>query len=212
MFFNYLLIAGCSYLYGSIPFGFIFTWLFTGKKVYEYSTKTIGVANTFTVGGKKAGYLTVIGESSKGLLPILILNSLFQVPEPMLLAVFFALLGTSFPIFLPGKYAKGRTLIGWATLFISPYTAVTVGVIWVIISLIFKKAYLSYIVSSLAYPFILYLFEDRISYLIFGLLVIIVFFIRSDQQNDDFDKNKVFEKWENKSRKSHKKMEDNDDD
>src|SRR6056297_2677882 len=84
----YLTIAISAYLYGAIPFGFIFTWLFTGKKVYDYSTRTIGVANTFTVGGKKAGYLTVIGESSKGLLPSFILSSLFKSPEPMLLSVF----------------------------------------------------------------------------------------------------------------------------
>src|SRR6056297_237659 len=101
LFFNYLVIACCSYLYGSIPFGFIFTRLFTGKKVYKYGTKTIGVANTFTVGGKKASYLTVLGEASKGVLPVIIFPALFQSPSPMLVSIFFALIGTSFLVFLP---------------------------------------------------------------------------------------------------------------
>jgi len=203
----YLTIAISAYLYGAIPFGFIFTWLFTGKKVYDYSTRTIGVANTFTVGGKKAGYLTVAGEASKGLLPVFIVGSLFQIPGPVLMAVFFALLGTSFPVFLPGKYGKGRTLIGWTTLFISPYTALTIAVIWICTAVAFKKASIAFQISSLCYPFFLYLFGGRISYLIFGVSVIIVFFIRSGRHNDDFKKNKIFDRWRKSSGNAKEKTE-----
>jgi len=196
MVFNHLMIAVCSYLYGSIPFGYIFTWIFTGKKVYEYLTKTIGVANTFNVGGKRAGYLTVLGEASKGVLPVFILPAFFQSPTPMLMSIFFALLGTSFPVFLPGKYGKGRTLIGWATFFMSSYTAIMIAILWVFSSMAFKKARLSFFISSLSYPLLLYLFQGHISYLIFGFCVITVFFIRSSTHNDDFKKNRIFEKWQ----------------
>jgi len=33
--FNHLMIAVCSYIYGSIPFGYIFTRFFTGKKIFS---------------------------------------------------------------------------------------------------------------------------------------------------------------------------------
>lgn len=173
--------------------------------MYEYSTKTIGVANTFTVGGKRAGYLTVLGEASKGVLPVFILPSLFQSPTPMLLSIFFALLGTSFPLFLPGKYGKGRTLIGWATFFMSTYTAITIAILWVFSSIAFKKARLSFFLSSLSYPFLVYLFQGHIAYLIFGFFVIFVFFVRSGSHNDDFKKNKIFEKWQAHFEKSKKR-------
>jgi len=195
---NCLIIAIVAYLYGSIPFGYLFTRLFAHKKVYEHGTGTIGVANTFTVGGKRAGYLTVLGEASKGLLPVFIVRALFHSVEPVLIGVFFALLGTSFPIFLPGKYTKGRTLIGWASLFLSFYTTITVGLIWTTTAILFKKARVSFYVSSLSYPFFLYLFENHVAYLVFGLCVITVFFIRSGSHNDDFNKNHIFEKWQEK--------------
>ena len=204
MFYLYLIIAICSYLYGSIPFGYIFTKLFTGKRVYEYATKTIGVANTFTVGGKKAGYLTVLGEASKGVLPVIIFPALFQSPSPMLVSIFFALIGTSFPVFLPGQYSKGRTLIGWGTFFMSFYTTITIGILWTLSAIVFKKARLSFFLSSLSYPFLLYLFQQHLSYLIFGFGVIGIFFIRSNSHNDDFKKNRIFEKWQDYFEK-HKK-------
>jgi hypothetical protein len=58
------LTAAC-YLYGAIPFSYVFTYLASGKRIYEAGSRNIGVANTFVVGGMIAGLLTVCSEISK---------------------------------------------------------------------------------------------------------------------------------------------------
>ena len=54
-----------SYLYGSIPFGYIATYIIKGKKLTEEGTGNVGVTNTFKVGGTGAGIVTILGEISK---------------------------------------------------------------------------------------------------------------------------------------------------
>ncbi len=60
------------YLYGSLPFAHVFTYLKTGKRIYEENSRNVGVANSYNTAGMLVGTLTVIGEISKGLLPLLV--------------------------------------------------------------------------------------------------------------------------------------------
>ena len=59
------------YIYGSIPFALIFTYLASGEIIHKIGTRNVGVANAFWGGGLAAGFSTVIGETSKALLPLI---------------------------------------------------------------------------------------------------------------------------------------------
>jgi glycerol-3-phosphate acyltransferase PlsY len=73
------LFAILSYLYGSIPFGYIATYIIKGKRLTEEGTGNVGVTNTYKVGGTGAGIVTIIGEISKALVPIVTAKTLFPV-------------------------------------------------------------------------------------------------------------------------------------
>ena len=72
------LILPLSYLYGSIPFSLIFTYILTGKRLDTSGTGNIGVANAFGAGGLICGFLSVLADASKGLLPVLIANYIYN--------------------------------------------------------------------------------------------------------------------------------------
>jgi glycerol-3-phosphate acyltransferase PlsY len=49
------------YLYGGIPFAFVFTYLATRERIYTKGSRNVGVANAFHAGGLVVGFLTVCG-------------------------------------------------------------------------------------------------------------------------------------------------------
>ncbi|HRW92325.1 MAG TPA: glycerol-3-phosphate acyltransferase [Thermotogota bacterium] len=183
------------YLFGAIPFASLLTRWRTGKALHEQGTKNIGVANAFGVGGKVAGYGTVLGEISKALFPLW-LSGFFSggVPEWALAGLLAATLGTRFSPFLRFRGSKARTLVGWATFFLSPLTAVEIGLVWLLVSFLFKRSFVSLVVTTLCYPFLFWLVAGSAPFFWFGVAICVLFLLTSKPTNDDFRHNRIFEK------------------
>ena len=62
-----------SYFLGSIPWSYLFTKLFSGKDLRKVGTKNVGSTNAWKEGGPIAGILSFLGDSTKGILAILML-------------------------------------------------------------------------------------------------------------------------------------------
>ncbi len=182
-----LLFAVLSYLYGSLPFGYIATRILTGKKLTQEGTGNIGVTNTFKVGGTAAGIVCIFGEISKGVLPIMAANSFFPDNHLAVFSgVFCALVGTSFSVFLKGKGGKGSTAAFWSLCILSPYACVTLLCTWIVLALLarisihLKKLQLVFI------PCIIYLIERDVVFTLFGLLASLLFCFNNYLRKDDF--------------------------
>ena len=65
------LIIFCSYLAGSIPFGYILTKLFLKKDIRELGSGNIGATNVLRAGNKIVGYSTLLLDVLKGILPVI---------------------------------------------------------------------------------------------------------------------------------------------
>lgn len=102
-----------SYLLGSIPFGFIFTYLFAKKNILEIGWRKTSGSNVFKNVGKIPGILTGIFDLLKGFLSVYLAKK-FGFPELIqVLAGVFAIFGHNWSIYL--KFAGGRgigTFIG----------------------------------------------------------------------------------------------------
>ncbi|OZM57463.1 hypothetical protein CIB95_08390 [Lottiidibacillus patelloidae] len=102
-----------SYLLGSIMSGYLVSKIFAGKDIREMGSKNVGARNAGTLFGKKAFFITAIGDGLKGLVAIFIAKGLglsIEVQAVVLLAV---LVGHLFPIFLKFHGGKGiATFIG----------------------------------------------------------------------------------------------------
>ena len=108
----WLLIAICSYLLGSIPFGFL-AGKICGIDIRTKGSGNIGATNALRVLGKKWGYTVFLCDFLKGLLPVLLAGQwgtyagVFPASAPGALAGLFVLLGHSFPVWLGFKGGKG---------------------------------------------------------------------------------------------------------
>src|SRR6056297_3023851 len=120
-----IITAFLCYIYGSIPFAYIYTYLAKGEKITELGSKNVGVANTFSVAGMLPGVFTVLGEISKGIVPILVSLVFYDYAlELSILFVTCSFVGTNFSIFLKFKGGMGFTIFLWSTLILSPLSVV----------------------------------------------------------------------------------------
>ncbi len=183
-----LFLAPIFYVYGSIPFALVFTYLIKGEVIYEKSTRNVGVANTFMVGGLLAGFLTVAGELSKTVFP-LIVTSLFFGGDIVLslVFVFSTIIGTNFSIFLKGRGGKGTTILIWTLAILSPYSLILVSVISVFAFIVTRYSYYTSIITYLLVPLTLFLVEQSIPFVAFGLSVAILFIFKYNRRRDDFE-------------------------
>ena len=68
---DYIIAALISYLFGSIPFGYIFTKIFLKKDIRDVGSGNIGATNVLRTGNKRLGYLTLILDILKAVIPVI---------------------------------------------------------------------------------------------------------------------------------------------
>ena len=68
---DYLVVGIASYLMGSIPFGLILTKIFLNKDIREIGSGNIGATNALRTGNKLIGYLTLIFDIAKAVIPVI---------------------------------------------------------------------------------------------------------------------------------------------
>jgi glycerol-3-phosphate acyltransferase PlsY len=181
------LFAILSYLYGSIPFGYIATYIIKGKRLTEEGTGNVGVTNTYKVGGTGAGIVTIIGEISKALVPIVTAKTLF--PDSQYIAflfVFCSLVGTSFSAFLKGRGGKGSTTAFWSIFFLSPSACFILLGTWIILALLARSSIHIKKLQLICIPCVIYLVERDVTFTLFGLLTSLLFFLTTYLRKDDF--------------------------
>lgn len=119
---QFLLLAICSYLFANVNFAVIFSKLFKKSDVRDYGSGNAGAANMFRVYGLLMGSLTFVCDVAKGVLPCIIARyAIFPfVTDDVTVAIeagyfagLFAVVGHIFPVFYRFKGGKGvATAIG----------------------------------------------------------------------------------------------------
>ena len=99
------IIGVISYLMGSIPFGLILTKVFLKKDIREIGSGNIGATNALRTGNKLIGYLTLILDVLKAVIPVLYVKINF--PDAVYLSALCAFIGHVFPVWLKFKGGKG---------------------------------------------------------------------------------------------------------
>lgn len=108
----WFLIAICSYLLGSIPFGFL-AGRICGVDIRTKGSGNIGATNALRVLGKPWGYAVFSCDFVKGLVPVIVAGlwgtyaGVHPASAPGALAGLCVLIGHSFPVWLGFKGGKG---------------------------------------------------------------------------------------------------------
>ena len=171
---EFIIVGLSSYLLGSIPFGLILTKIFLNKDIRKIGSGNIGATNALRTGNKFIGYLTLVLDIAKAIIPVIYVKINF--PELIYVASLCTFLGHVFPIWLKFKGGKGVATYVGILFSINILLGVIFIVSWGIIFLLFRFSSLSSIIGSLSIPIYIFITDQINSAIFFGIMFVLIFF------------------------------------
>ena len=188
------LIGIISYLMGSIPFGLVLTKIFLKKDIREIGSGNIGATNALRTGNKTIGYLTLILDILKAVVPVLYVKIFFQ--DFLYIASLCAFLGHVFPIWLKFKGGKGVATYVGILFTINFYFGIIFILSWFITFFISKYSSLSSIVASASVPIYLLILTQFNQIIFFTIMFVLIFFTHRENikrlKNKEETKTKIY--------------------
>lgn len=130
------ILLGC-YLLGSIPIGLIVGKL-KGIDIRQYGSGNIGASNVLRMLGKGPAAVVFVGDTLKGLAPVLICRVLFHNPILAVAAGMLAILGHNCSVFLKFQGGKGVATSLGVVIGVHPIIAGMAFSIWLILLAIWR--------------------------------------------------------------------------
>ena len=172
-----------SYLLGAIPVGILVARKYGHNDLTQKGSGNIGATNVARVVGKKAGIITLIGDITKGLLPVLFFSVLigtdtWQKQTIVALAGLAAFLGHIFSIFLKFKGGKGVATATGVFLGLCPLAVFVDVVIFAFVAWRWRYVSLASLSAALAMPVLMGLFSDKKVYILLAVVIAFLIFYR----------------------------------
>jgi glycerol-3-phosphate acyltransferase PlsY len=191
---EYLVAGMISYLMGSIPFGFVLTKVFLKKDIREIGSGNIGATNALRTGSKLIGYITLILDIAKAIIPVIYIKINF--PELIYIASLCAFLGHVFPIWLKFKGGKGVATYVGILFSINILLGVIFVASWGVVFLVFKYSSLSSIIGALSIPVYLLVTNETNNIVFFTIMFVLIFFTHRENikrlKNKEESKTKIY--------------------
>ncbi len=169
---DYIITSLISYLFGSIPFGYLFTKILLKKDIRNVGSGNIGATNVLRTGNKSLGYLTLILDIAKAVVPVIYIK--FNYPDLVYISAISVFLGHLFPIWLKFKGGKGVATFVGILISINIYYALVFGIVWTLTFLISRYSSLSSLFASISIP--IYLLIINQSNIIFFIIMFVLIF------------------------------------
>ena len=171
---NLITVTLYSYLLGSIPFGLILTKIILKKDIRKVGSGNIGTTNVLRTGNKFLGIATLVLDLLKGFVAVYF--TLIYFEDLTSYSALICFIGHIFPVWLKFKGGKGVATYLGVILALSYKFFFIFGISWITLSLIFRLASFSSMVSSLMVFLFGYFFEiNNYSMLLFIFFIIILF-------------------------------------
>jgi len=155
-----------AYFLGSVPFGVIIAGAH-GKNLRSIGSGNIGATNVARALGRRWAYFCFVLDVLKGLVPMLAVRALIEVPGPTpgLLSLWLAvgcaaILGHIFPLYLKFKGGKGVATSLGVALGLWPYYTICAALafaVWATTVLLWRYVSLASIAASITFPITLIL-------------------------------------------------------
>ena len=191
---EYIIVAFVSYLMGSIPFGFVLTKVFLKKDIRDIGSGNIGATNALRTGNKFVGYITLILDISKAVIPVIFVK--FNYPDLLFIASLCAFLGHVFPIWLKFKGGKGVATYVGILFSINIILGAVFVISWLIVFVITKYSSLSSIIGTLTVPSYLLITGQNNNIIFFAIMFVLIFFTHRENikrlKNKEESKTKIY--------------------
>ena len=189
-----VLIVFICYFAGSIPFGLILTKIFLKKDIREIGSGNIGATNVLRTGNKLIGYITLLLDILKAVIPILYIK--MNQPDLIYVASLSTFLGHVFPVWLKFKGGKGVATYVGILFSLNIIFGLVFGICWLIIFFISKYSSLSSLIGSLSTPVYILIFEGSENVFFYVIMFILIFFTHRENikrlKNKEETKTKIY--------------------
>ena len=163
--FLYLIVSFISYLVGSIPFGLVLTRLAGLGDIRKIGSGNIGATNVLRTGHKGLALATLLLDSGKGGIMVMI-TGLFFPHSLALLAGFSAIIGHNFSIWLKFKGGKGVATSFGVLLACNKLCGISVCLVWLVTALVFRYSSLAALVAFMVAPIFSLIFGTKLEFLL----------------------------------------------
>lgn len=170
MLIDILLVLG-GYLFGSVSTAIIVCRLMGLPDPRTQGSRNPGATNVLRIGGKRAAFFTLVGDMLKGVIPVLIAQTLHTTPLVLAATGLAAFLGHLYPVFFGFQGGKGvATALGVLFGLAWPVGLVVSG-IWLLMALLFRISSLSALTAMLLAPLCFWWLRPEPAFI--GVMVVI---------------------------------------
>ena len=172
-----------AYFLGAVPIGLLIAKIYGHPDIRREGSGNIGATNVARVVGKKQGLITLIGDISKGAVPVLLAMWLIgtdTLTKQFWIALigFSSFLGHIFPIYLKFRGGKGVATATGVFFAISPLAVVFDLLIFLFVVWRFRYVSLGSLSAAFAMPFLLFIISVKKAYISLSILMAILIFYR----------------------------------
>lgn len=147
-----VLVVGCAYFLGSIPFGYVLPRILRGDDIRRHGSGNVGATNVWRVYGWSLGLPVALLDVAKGLVPAVV-GLRLGGDWLGIVAGSAAMVGHARPVYL--GFTKGGKMVataGGVALALAPFAALGCAVVWLAAFAIGRYASLASIAAALALP------------------------------------------------------------
>lgn len=149
----FIFILMVIYLIAAIPTGVVIARLMGSEDVRQKGSGNIGATNVYRVAGKLAGILTLLGDTMKGFLPLLAVNTwLAPTPTQLGIACIAAILGHCYPVYLKFRGGKGVATALGIFLVLSPKAVLLALIVFILTVALTRYISLGSVLAALSAP------------------------------------------------------------
>ena len=168
-----------GYLFGSIPFGLVLTKLGGTQDLRSIGSGSIGATNVLRTGHKGLAAATLLLDTLKGTLAVVIAGY-FGGPNAAMLAGLGAFLGHLFPVWLKFRGGKGVAVYIGVLIGLFWPAAIVFCVLWAATAATSRYSSLSGLVASFVTPIFLWWFGHPALASLFAVLTLLLFYMHRE--------------------------------
>jgi acyl phosphate:glycerol-3-phosphate acyltransferase len=180
---KWALLALGSYLVGAVPTGVLVAHCWNGKDIQHEGSRNIGATNVARVVGKAAGIITLLGDITKGVVPVLAIRSMMagtnmEVSIYMAVAGFSVFLGHLFPLYLGFKGGKGVATALGVFLVVAPLAVFPAALVFAVTVGLWRYISLGSLVGAASVPIFVALFGYNSVFVLLGGAIAVLIFLK----------------------------------
>lgn len=166
-----------AYLLGSIASAIVVCKVMRLPDPRQLGSHNPGATNVLRIGGNKAAFFTLLGDTLKGIIPILLAKWYGLNEVTLTLVAFAAFLGHLFPIFFRFQGGKGVATFMGCLFALNVEVGFCWLVLWMIVAVLLRYSSLAALIASAFAPFYFYYFTANLpATLIICLMVILLIY------------------------------------